>query len=80
MGRPRKDSGEKGAEERMIDAFWCQISFMSFQEITATSIVRQAGCNRATFYYYFDSIEDLAEKAVDAAIKNRNLQSNEYVF
>ena len=32
------------------------------------SVARQAGCNRATFYYYFDSIEDLAEQAVDAAI------------
>lgn len=68
MGRPRKDSGEKGAEERMINTFWHQISLRSFQEITATSIVHQAGCNRATFYYYFDSIEDLVEKAVDASV------------
>ena len=43
MGRPRKDSEEKGAEERMINTFWHQISLRSFQEITATSIVHQAG-------------------------------------
>ena len=68
MARPRKDSGEKGADERMVEAFWDQLSRMPYREVTAASIVRQAGCNRATFYYYFDSIEDLAEKAVDAAV------------
>lgn len=68
MARPRKDSEEKGAEARMIEAFWDQLSRMPYREVTAASVARQAGCNRATFYYYFDSIEDLAEQAVDAAI------------
>lgn len=68
MARPRKDSEEKGAEARMIEAFWDQLSRMPYREVTAASVARQAGCNRATFYYYFDSIEDLAEKAVDAAV------------
>lgn len=68
MARPRKDSEEKGAEARMIEAFWDQLSRMPYREVTAASVARQAECNRATFYYYFDSIEDLAEKAVDAAV------------
>lgn len=68
MPRPRKDSGEKAAEERMVEAFWNQLSQMPYREVTAASIARQAGCNRATFYYYFDSIDDLAEKSVDAAV------------
>lgn len=68
MARPRKDSGEKGAKERMVEAFWDQLSQMPYREVTAASVARQAGCNRATFYYYFDSIEDLAEQAVDAAV------------
>ena len=68
MPRPRKDSGEKGADERMVEVFWDQLSHMPYREITATSVARRAGCNRATFYYYFDSIEDLAERAVDAAV------------
>ena len=68
MARPRKDSEEKGAEARMIEAFWDQLSRMPYREVTAASVARQAGCNRATFYYYFDSIEDLAEQAVDAAV------------
>lgn len=68
MARPRKDSEREGAKERMLEAFWDQLSRMPYREVTAASIARQAGCNRATFYYYFDSIEDLAEKAVDAAV------------
>ena len=68
MARPRKDSEVKGAEQRMVEAFWSQLSRMPYRKVTAASIARQAGCNRATFYYYFDSIEDLAEEAVDAAI------------
>lgn len=68
MARPRKDSEERGAEARMIEAFWDQLSRMPYREVTAASIARQAECNRATFYYYFDSIEDLAEQAVDAAV------------
>lgn len=68
MARPRKNSKEKGAEQRMVEAFWDQLSRMPYREVTAASIARQAGCNRATFYYYFDSIEDLAERAVDASV------------
>ena len=68
MARPRKDSEEKGAEARMIEAFWNQLSRMPYREVTAASVARQAGCNRATFYYYFDSIEDLTEQAIDVAI------------
>lgn len=68
MARPRKDSEEKGAEARMIEVFWDQLSHTPYREVTAASVARQAGCNRATFYYYFDSIEDLAEKAIDAAV------------
>lgn len=49
MPRPRKDSGEKSAEKRMVEVFWSQLSYTPYQEITAASIARQAKCNRATF-------------------------------
>lgn len=68
MARPRKDSGERGAQERMVQAFWEQLSRMPYREISAASVARESRCNRATFYYHFDSIEDLAEKAVEAAV------------
>lgn len=68
MARPRKDSGERGAQERMVQAFWGQLSRMPYREISAASVARESRCNRATFYYHFDSIEDLAEKAVEAAV------------
>lgn len=49
-------------------AFWNQLARMPYREITAASVARESRCNRATFYYHFDSIEDLAEKAVEAAV------------
>lgn len=68
MARPRKDSGEQGAEERMMREFWYQLARAPYREITAASVARESRCNRATFYYHFDSIEDLAEKAVAVAV------------
>ena len=68
MPRPKKNAGQNGARQRMIDTFWNQLMQLPYHEVTTSSITRQAECNRATFYYYFDSIEDLAEKAIDAAV------------
>lgn len=68
MARPRKDSDEASAEERMVQAFWNQLARMPYREITAASVARESRCNRATFYYHFDSIEDLADKAVEATV------------
>ena len=68
MARPRKDSREPGARERIIAAFWGLLEDMSFQEIGIKAIVAKAKCNRATFYYHFDSSRDLFEKAIKEEI------------
>ena len=68
MGRPRKGAGVKAADERMVEAFWNQLASTPYSEITATSIAQQVSCNRATFYYYFDSIDDLANYAVETSV------------
>ena len=41
MARPRKDSEVKGAEQRMVEAFWSQLSRMPYRKVTAASIARQ---------------------------------------
>ena len=74
MARPRKDSEKRGAEARMIEAFWDQLSRMPYREVTAASVARQAGCNRATFYYYFDSIEDLD---IDSMVEEINREQEQ---
>ena len=68
MGRPRKGCGIDGADMRMMEAFWGQLAVMPFAKITAASVTREVGCNRATFYYHFDSIEDLACRAVEEMV------------
>ncbi|AKK11118.1 TetR/AcrR family transcriptional regulator [Corynebacterium uterequi] len=68
MGRPRKNAGTPGAQARMVKAFWNQLAAGPYARISATSIVREVGCNRATFYYYFDSIDDLAAVALAESV------------
>lgn len=68
MARPRKDSDIPAANERMVEAFWNQLSRGCYADVTVTSITREVGCNRATFYYHFDSIDDLASYAVQRSV------------
>ena len=37
--------------------------------VTVTSLIKEAGCNRSTLYYYFADTEQLAEAALDAAAR-----------
>ncbi len=62
MARPTKDSTP--VERRIEDKFWVLLSKEPFGSITVSRIVAAVGCNRTTFYYYFDDIEDLAEKLI----------------
>ena len=36
--------------------------------VTVTSLIKEVGCNRSTFYYYFADTEQLAEAALDAVV------------
>mgnify|MGYP000893222787 CR=1 FL=1 len=74
MARPRKDSGERGAQERMVQAFWEQLSRMPYREISAASVARESRCNRATFYYHFDSVEDQA-----VTVRDRDTMAQERI-
>lgn len=68
MGRPRKNQVEKPVRERIEDAFWELLRERSVGQISVSEIVRAVGCNRNTFYYHFDSVEDLTARAIDQAI------------
>ncbi|MEW6944953.1 TetR/AcrR family transcriptional regulator [Trueperella pyogenes] len=70
MGRPRKAAGVPAGDVLMMEAFWAQLASDGYSAITATSIVRAVGFNRATFYYYFASVEDLAWCAVEQTLPN----------
>ncbi len=59
MARPRKDQAEPAATERIKEAFWKLLEENDLKHITVNMITQQAGCNRGTFYYHFDSLDDL---------------------
>ena len=50
---------------RIIDAFWELYAKLPVREIKVKAVTDAAGCNRSTFYQYFDSMDDLHAQAED---------------
>lgn len=64
MARPKKeDSGQ--AAIRIKDAFWSMLAEMPYDHITVHGLSRRANVNHNTFYYHFENIDDLAQKALE---------------
>lgn len=59
MARPKDNSEELPAKERLANAFWEALNAKPLHEITVAELCRRAGCNKTTFYYHFNSIEEL---------------------
>ncbi len=59
MARPRKDQTEPSATERIKAAFWELLEEHDIKHLTVNLITEKAGCNRGTFYYHFDSMDEL---------------------
>ncbi len=52
----------------MEETFWNLLREKSFNQISVSEIVRRVGCNRTTFYYYFDNIEDMTKRVIEEAV------------
>ncbi|MDO4854790.1 MAG: TetR/AcrR family transcriptional regulator [Coriobacteriia bacterium] len=68
MARPRKDQEGPSASERIEQAFWELLEEKKFHSITVRDLTGRAKVNRNTFYYHFESVEDLAAKAIQGNI------------
>ncbi|MFR1167850.1 MAG: TetR/AcrR family transcriptional regulator [Adlercreutzia equolifaciens] len=68
MGRPRKDATTQDVRERLIVAMADRLIREPASAVTVTSLIKEVGCNRSTFYYYFADTEQLAEAALDAVV------------
>lgn len=68
MARPKYTAGETTAREKLESAFWNQLAEKSYSKITVASLVSEAGLNRNTFYYYFDSVDDMARAAFEETL------------
>lgn len=65
MARPRKDSDQPEARERLHNAFWMLLESNELHEITVGIIATKAECNRGTFYYHYHDIEELIASAIE---------------
>ena len=65
MARPRKDSASPSAQQRLIDAFWELLKTYKVHEITISMLCGKIGCNRGTFYYHFENIDNLLQRAIE---------------
>lgn len=53
MGRPRKDATTQDVRERLIVAMADRLIREPASAVTVTSLIKEVGCNRSTFYYFF---------------------------
>lgn len=54
--------------QSIIDAFWNLFEKHPLSSLKIKAITDKAGCNRSTFYEYFDSMRDLLDQAEDEII------------
>lgn len=68
MARPKRHSSDLPAYTRIENAFWQLLEEMPFDKITVSALSRRAEVNHNMIYYYFDNIQDMAQKLFDAII------------
>jgi AcrR family transcriptional regulator len=67
MARPKKSSEKYDAKGQLITAFLSLARKMPIDKITVKMVTDAVGCNKTTFYYHFETIEDLYRAAIDQA-------------
>lgn len=68
MARPRKSDNKISAYERIEEAFWTMLSEMPYSKITVSGLSKRAKVNHNLIYYYFENINEMAEKLFQANI------------
>ena len=61
MGRPRKDATTQDVRERLIVAMADRLIREPASAVTVTSLIKEVGCNRSTFYYYLHQSQNPAK-------------------
>lgn len=73
MGRPKKDQNGASARERIEQAFWDLLEKTPYRRLSVRAISERAQVNHNTFYYYFESIDDLAAQVIDENIPRESI-------
>lgn len=73
MARPRKDSTEPSARERLLGAFWELLAEVPYESITVAALVRRAKMSPNTLYSHFGSYRGVVRAALDEVLDPRLL-------
>ena len=68
MARPAKATGSIPMDRIIENIFRKKMSQKPISKIMVSELIKDAGCNRTTFYYYFVDIYALAEKVITDSI------------
>lgn len=69
VGRPKKSSESSDAEARICAAALDLFAERCFSAVTIKDIAKATGFNTALIYYYFDSKDELVQRAVTLAVE-----------
>jgi AcrR family transcriptional regulator len=64
MARPKKGAMDSTVEESVERTFWNMLESRRLNQVNVSTLIRETGINRSTFYYYYKDIDDLARRAV----------------
>lgn len=67
MARPRKDETAIDAKQRIQNSFWELLEDNQLSEITVGMVADHAHCNRGTFYYHYENMDDLIDQVLTQA-------------
>lgn len=70
MARPKYNKNETPAKDRLDNAFWSLLKENKYQNITIKALASEAKINHNTFYYYYESIDDMAQKVFNDNLAN----------
>ena len=65
MARPSYDKDQPTAQSRLKEAFWQLLAENRYSQITVKKLSSSAQVNPNTFYYHYDSMDDLAFDALN---------------
>ena len=65
MARPSYDKDQPTAKSRLKEAFWKLLAENRYSQITVKKLSSSAQVNTNTFYYHYDSMDDLAFDALN---------------
>lgn len=68
MARPKKSVDNSPMNEQIEMAFWNLLQRKPISKISVSEIIKEAHCNRSTFYYYYADVNHLTPSIIEKII------------